>query len=52
MSGNAKRRNYRKREVTPEESATESTSATVAGEDTAEPQRTKNDEPEGLSYVW
>ncbi|KAF9362312.1 hypothetical protein BGX34_006400 [Mortierella sp. NVP85] len=45
MSNNAKRRNYRKREATPEESAIDSTSATDAGEGAT----TKDNEPEGLS---
>ncbi|KAG0221179.1 hepatocellular carcinoma-associated antigen 59-domain-containing protein [Mortierella sp. GBAus27b] len=47
MSGNSKRRNYRKREATPEEPATETTTTTDAGEG-SESQRTK-DEPEGLT---
>jgi len=44
MSSNAKRRNYRKREATPEESAADSTSTTDAGEGAT----TKDNEPEGL----
>ncbi|KAI1318857.1 hypothetical protein EDD11_005703 [Mortierella claussenii] len=45
MSGNTKRRNYRKREVTPEEP---DNVASNAG-DEAPAQKTKDDEPEGLT---
>ncbi|KAF8940280.1 hepatocellular carcinoma-associated antigen 59-domain-containing protein [Dissophora ornata] len=51
MSGNTKRRNYRKREVTPEETANESTGVAAAAEDstTVVAQKTRDDEPEGLT---
>ncbi|KAF9167617.1 hypothetical protein BGX21_011640 [Mortierella sp. AD011] len=46
MSGNTKRRNYRKREVTPEEQVDDTTNTSEAGEAV---QKTNGDEPEGLS---
>ncbi|KAF9179297.1 hypothetical protein BGZ51_007021 [Haplosporangium sp. Z 767] len=48
MAGNTKRRNYRKREVTPEETADGNASASETGEGSIA-QTPKDDEPEGLS---
>lgn len=48
MSGNTKRRNYRKREVTPEEPVDDNAGISEAGESG---QKAKEVEPEGLTYV-
>ena len=49
MSGNTKRRNYRKREVTPEETAVVDVSPSETGDDSIA-QAGKDTEPEGLTY--
>ncbi|KAG0311206.1 hypothetical protein BGZ99_010323 [Dissophora globulifera] len=49
MSGNTKRRNYRKREVTPEEPAIESSGDAADAEGAVATKARNEDEPEGLT---